>query len=65
MNVQNSNDMEELTWEDIKKIVNIADDMIDLDIMDELPECCKTEEGYYTEILKRYREFKEKTSFKP
>ena len=56
--------MEELTWEDIKKIVNIADGMIDLDIMDELPECCKTEEGYYTEILRRYREFKEKTPFK-
>ena len=43
-----------LTWEDIKMIVNIADYMIDLDIQDELPECCDTEQGYYEEILKRY-----------
>ena len=43
-----------LTWEDIKMIVNIADDMVDLDIRDELPECCKTEEGYYTEVLRKY-----------
>ena len=43
-----------LTWEDIKRIVNIADGMIDLDVRDELPECCKTEQGYYEEILKKY-----------
>lgn len=48
----------ELTWEDIKRIVNIADDMIDLDVRDELPECCKTEQGYYEEILKKYNERK-------
>ena len=50
----------ELTWQDIKRIVNIADDMIDLDVRDELPERCKTEQGYYEEILKRYKEKKEK-----
>lgn len=48
----------ELTWKDIKTIVNIADRLVDLDCMDELPECCKTEEGYYTEILNRYNDFK-------
>ena len=50
----------ELNWEDIKKIVAIADELIDLDVMDELPGCCETEEGYYTEILKRFKECKEK-----
>lgn len=45
---------ENLTWEDVRKIVNIADKMIDLDVMDELPECCESEEGYYTEILNRF-----------
>lgn len=48
----------ELTWLDIKLIVNIADDMIDKDCLDELPECCNTEEGYYTEILRLYKEKK-------
>lgn len=52
--------MEKLTWEDIKLIVNIADDMIDLDIQDKLPECCATEEGYYQEILSRFLKRKEK-----
>ena len=45
-----------LTWEDIKKIVETADVMIDLDVMDKLPECCASEEGYYTEILNRLKE---------
>ena len=45
-----------MDWKDIKLIVNIADDLIDLDVQDKLPECCRTEEGYYTEILKRYEE---------
>ena len=49
----------DLTWQDIKRIVNIADDMIDLDIQDKLPECCATEEGYYREILKRFEDGKE------
>lgn len=48
-----------LTWQDIKRIVNIADDMIDLDVQDKLPECCATEEGYYKEILKRFEDGKE------
>ena len=37
-----------LTWQDIKHIVQIADELI------KEPEFCKTEEQYYTEILKRY-----------
>lgn len=49
----------ELTWQDIKLIVNIADVMIDKDCLDELPECCKTEEGYYKEILRLYKERKD------
>ena len=52
----------ELTWEDIKRIVNIADDMIDLDIQDELPECCKTEQGYYEEIMNRYNKWRNEQS---
>lgn len=52
----------ELTWEDIKRIVNIADYMIDLDVQDELPECCKTEQGYYEEILNRYNKWKNEQS---
>jgi len=54
------NKMENLTWKDIKTIVNIADDMIDLDIQDKLPECCATEEGYYQEILNRFLKRKER-----
>ena len=50
--------MKNLSWKDIKRIVNIADDLIDLDCMDALPECCKTEEGYYTEILNRFNDDK-------
>lgn len=52
--------MENLTWKDIKTIVNIADDMIDLDIQDKLPEYCATEEGYYQEILNRFLKRKER-----
>lgn len=47
-----------MTWQDIKAIVNIADDMIERDIDGELPKCCETEEGYYTEILNQYNEYK-------
>ena len=50
-----------MDWKEIKKIVNIADNMIDLDIQDKLPECCATEEGYYKEILKKYNETKQLT----
>lgn len=46
--------MHSLTWENIKLIVNIANEMIDKDCIGELPEYCKTEERYYTEILKEY-----------
>ena len=37
-----------LTWQDIKRIVHIADSLL------KEPEFCVTEEQYYTEILKRY-----------
>ena len=46
----------ELTWLDIKRIVNIAEDMLPgIDTADILSEF-QTEEAYYKEILKRYNE---------
>lgn len=44
-----------LTWQDIKRIVHIADELI------KEPEFCKTEEQYYTEILKRYKQWQRKS----
>jgi len=47
---------DELTWEDIKRIVNIADDLLPgIDTAAILSEF-QTEEAYYKEILKRYKE---------
>lgn len=48
----------QLTWQDIRKIVKIADNMVDLDCMGNLPEHCETEEGYYKEVLKRFNDDK-------
>lgn len=39
-----------LTWQKIKRIVHIADNLL------KEPDLCKTEEQYYTEILNRYNE---------
>lgn len=36
-----------LTWQDVRRIVQIADELI------MFPDFCDTEEHYYTEILKR------------
>ena len=49
-----------LTWQDIKRIVNIADKMIEEDVDGDLPEYCETEQGYYEEVLKRFKKSKEK-----
>ena len=40
----------DLTWQDIKRIVNIADDLLRDDSV------LSSEEEYYTEVLKRYKE---------
>ena len=37
-----------MTWQDIRRIVQIADEIR------KSPEFCRTEEGYYKEILNRY-----------
>ena len=47
-----------LTWQDIKRIVQIADDLLPgIDTMALLSEF-QTEEAYYKEILKRFNETK-------
>ena len=44
----------ELTWQDIKRIVNIADEIMTETDNGDIPECCMSEEAYYTEVLNRY-----------
>lgn len=43
-----------LTWQDIKRIVNIADEIIKTKEGEDMPECLETEEKYYTEVLNRF-----------
>ena len=45
----------ELTWKDIRKIVQIADQM--LNSLDYAQILRMGEEGYYTEILKRFKQW--------
>lgn len=47
---------EELTWQDIKRIVNIADDMLGDKVFGEKR---VLEDEYYKEVLKRYNEKKQ------
>ena len=47
-----------LTWQDIKSIVQIADDLDPLYDPDALDAELQTEEALYTEVLKRFREGK-------
>lgn len=47
----------ELTWKDIKVIVTGADTLLAIKTKKELIEM--GEEGYYTEVLKEYKQFKE------
>lgn len=47
-----------LTWEDIKTIVQIADDLDPLYDPDQLDAEFQTEETLYTEVLKRFQEGK-------
>ena len=39
----------ELTWQDVKRIVELADKALDSD-------CIDTEEHYYTEVLRRFND---------
>lgn len=50
----------ELTWKDIKAIVNIADDLLpDPRYKKELDASLQSEEAYYKEVLKRFKEEKQ------
>lgn len=48
-----------LTWEDIKRIVNIADDLLPGHDIEHLLSEFQTEEAYYKEVLKKFREVNE------
>lgn len=43
-----------LTWQDIKRIVNIADELISTKKGEDMPEYLETEEKYYTEVLNKF-----------
>lgn len=45
-----------LTWQDIKRIVNIADELISTKEGEEKPEYLETEEKYYMEVLNKFKE---------
>ena len=48
----------ELTWKDVRKLSNIIDNMMDIE-PNEHPEWIQ-EEGFYTEVLRRFNEAKQK-----
>lgn len=43
-----------LSWRGIRRIVQVADKLVHMHILGELPDYCDTEEHYYTEVLKRF-----------
>lgn len=43
-----------LTWQDIKRIVNIADELINTKEGEDMPEYLETEEKYHTEVLNKF-----------
>lgn len=55
-----------LSWQGIRRIVQVADDLLKVEYstddkgepiaLHKLPDFCDTEEHYYTEILKRFRD---------
>lgn len=50
---------QELTWQDIKAIVNIADDILpDPRYKQDLDTSFQSEEAYYKEVLRRFNEDK-------
>ena len=46
-----------MEWEQVKKLINIADDII-LEDPDHFEMLYSSEEAYYKEVLKRYEESK-------
>lgn len=50
---------QELTWEDMKAIVKIADDLDPLYDHDAMNAEFQSEESYYQEVLKRFKEGKQ------
>lgn len=49
----------ELTWQDIKAIVNIADDILpDPRYKQDLDASLQSEEAYYKEVLRRFKDGK-------
>jgi len=46
----------EFTWKDIKRIVSIADDLLPGHDTEHLASEFQTEESYYQEVLKRFKE---------
>ena len=46
---------QELTWQDIKRIVKIADDLLPGHDIEQLLSEFQTEEAYYKEVLKRFK----------
>ena len=56
---QNGRKYEQLTWQDIQRIVKIADGLLAKESKTEQLEAeFQTEESYYKEILKRFKEAK-------
>lgn len=49
---------ENLTWEDIRQIVNIADYFIKESLEGDMPEYLETEEKYYRKILETFNSIK-------
>ena len=47
---------QELTWQDVKRIVTIADDLLPGHDIEQLTSEFQTEESYYQEVLKRFKE---------
>ena len=45
-----------LTWQDIKRIVNIANELINTKEGEDIPEYLETEEKQYTEVLNKFKE---------
>ena len=43
-----------IMWQDIKRIVNIADELISTKEGEDMPEYLETEEKYYTEVLNKF-----------
>ena len=50
--------MNDLNWKDIRRIVNIADNLLQNASLENPPEYLKSQEAYYTEIANRFNDGK-------